>query len=532
MDDAGATDGPTDDGSGGSDNPEPPALTCDTVGSQPLRRLSSEQYWQVIDTLLPAPLAQEAHAVGLFPTTQIDDGFSTFASANRVSSGESVRIEDNADQIATLFREDIQTYAPMLVPCIGDSLDAATVDGCMPTFIEDFATRAFRRAPTEAEVGLVQELYAQVRDDDGVEEALTAVLQFFLQAPAVLYVTEVGIPTADPSVVALSGHEIATRLSLLFLDGLPDDALLAAAEDGSLLTREGVEAQARRLAAQAEVSRSMTTFHHEWLRGFALEGAERNHPLWDEDVAAAMAVELREFGRWFIEDTDGTFRTLMATDAFPSDGRLNAIYNAGDPMLSPRRGLLTTAAAMAAAAHSDATSLVHRGAFIRRHVLCLPVPAFPGDVDVEGTLGDYGDLPTARERMEPLMLEPSCAGCHTGFNPLGFPFEAYDWVGAHRTEENGATIDTSVEVDLAVFAGSFANASELVVALADSELAQDCYATHWFRYALGRLETEEDTCSLDDVRAAFTASEGDVRELLVAIAVSDAFRFRNIGGGE
>ena len=222
----------------------------------------------------------------------------------------------------------------------------------------------------------------------------------------------------------------------------------------------------------------------------------------------------------------------MATDAFPSDGRLNAIYNAGDPMLSPRRGLLTTAAAMAAAAHSDATSLVHRGAFIRRHVLCMPVPAFPGDVDIEGTLGDYGDRPTARERMEPLMLEPSCAGCHVGFNPLGFPFEAYDWVGAHRTQENDALIDTSVDIDLGVFAGSFANATELVVVLADSELAQDCYATHWFRYAMGRLETEQDSCSLDDVLAAFAASGGDVRELLVAIAVSDAFRFRNIGGGE
>jgi hypothetical protein len=105
-------------------------------------------------------------------------------------------------------------------------------------------------------------------------------------------------------------------------------------------------------------------------------------------------------------------------------------------------------------------------------------------------------------------------------------------VGAHRTQENGATIDTSVEIDLAVFVGSFASATELVVALAESELAQDCYATHWFRYAMGRHETEADTCSLDDIRTAFTASDGDVRELLVAIAVSDAFRFRNIGGGE
>ena len=279
----------------------------------------------------------------------------------------------------------------------------------------------------------------------------------------------------------------------------------------------------------------MTTFHHEWLRGFSLDAAERIHPLWDAQASAAMREELRAFGQWFIDETDGSFRTLLTTEAFPSDGRLNEIYNAGDGTASPRRGLLTTAAAMASAAHSDSTSLVERGAFVRQHVLCLPVPAFPGDIDIDGTLGDHSNLPTARQRLEPLMLEPSCNGCHLGINPFGFPFEAYDWVGAHRLEENDAQIDTSVEIDIAVFAGSFANASELVVALAESELAQDCYATHWYRYAMGRRETDEDACSLDEIRTAFSASEGDVRELLVAIATSDGFRFRKTieeGGGE
>ncbi|MBV1859703.1 MAG: DUF1588 domain-containing protein [Nannocystaceae bacterium] len=531
------TDGASGESAGESegetgDTPEPPSLTCESVGAQPLRRLSSAQYWQATQSLLPPSLAAQARELDSFPETRIDDNFTTFASANTVSSSESIQIEDNAEAIATLFREDIDTLAPLLIPCLSGDLSAQMVDGCMPDFVESFSLRAFRRPPTEAERALVLDLYAGVRDEDGVEEALTAVLQFFLQAPALLYVTEPGLATEDPDVLALSGHEVATRLSLLFLDGLPDDELVAAASDGSLLTREGVEAQARRLAMSAEVSAAMTTFHHEWLRGFSLEGAQRVHPLWDEDVGAAMHEELRAFGRWFIEETDGTFRTLLATEAFPSDGRLNAIYNAGESAVSPRRGLLTTAAAMASAAHSDSTSLVERGAFIRQHVLCLPVPAFPGDIDIEGTLGDFGDLPTARQRLEPLMLEPSCAGCHVGINPFGFPFEAYDWAGAHRIEENGATIDTAVDIDIGVFAGTFATASELVVELAESELAQDCYATHWFRYTMGRHETDADSCSLDEIRAAFSASEGDVRELLVAIAVSDAFRFRNIGGGE
>ncbi len=516
------------------ETPPPPALTCDTVGAQALRRLSSAQYWEVVEGLLPAQLTEQAREIGLFPNTHIDDNFTTFASANTVSSTESIQIEDNAERIANLFREDVATLAPLLLPCASEGLTAEVIDACMPDFVEAFATRAFRRPPTESERALILGLYGDVRDEDGVEEALAAVLQFFLQAPALLYVTEPGVPTEDPEIQALSGHEIATRLALLFTGGLPDDELVAAATEGRLETAEGVEAQARRLAASPAVSMAMTTFHHEWVRGFALEGASREHPLWNEDTDAALNEELRAFGRWFIEETDGSFLTLLTTEAFPTDGRLNEIYNEGSPTASTRRGLLTTAAAMATAAHEDSTSLIQRGVFIRRHVLCLPVPAFPGDVDIEGTLGGSADLPTARQRLEPLMTEPSCAGCHVGFNPLGFPFEAYDWVGAYRTQENGATIDGSTDIDIGVFSGSFSNASELVVELAQSDLAQDCYATHWFRYAMGRHESEDDACSLDEIKTAFSASEGDVRELLVAIAVSDGFRFRNIGneGGE
>jgi hypothetical protein len=47
-----------------------------------------------------------------------------------------------------------------------------------------------------------------------------------------------------------------------------------------------------------------------------------------------------------------------------------------------------------------------------------------------------------------------------------------------------------------------------------------------FRYAMGRLEAPEDQAALDDVVRAFRARGLDVRELMVALTQTPAFRTR------
>jgi hypothetical protein len=55
----------------------------------------------------------------------------------------------------------------------------------------------------------------------------------------------------------------------------------------------------------------------------------------------------------------------------------------------------------------------------------------------------------------------------------------------------------------------------------------------WFRFALGRGEDDAETASLDSAEARYADGGYDVRELLVGIAVSNAFRFtKSEPGGE
>ena len=73
-------------------------------------------------------------------------------------------------------------------------------------------------------------------------------------------------------------------------------------------------------------------------------------------------------------------------------------------------------------------------------------------------------------------------------------------------------------------AGPFNGALELGQRLSQSRAAADCMANQWFRFALGRMEAVDDACSLKAIRQGFEDSGRNVRDLIVSIVKSDAFR--------
>ena len=52
-------------------------------------------------------------------------------------------------------------------------------------------------------------------------------------------------------------------------------------------------------------------------------------------------------------------------------------------------------------------------------------------------------------------------------------------------------------------------------------------ATEWFRYAMGRGESTDDTCALTSLKQSFSASQSNIRQLLVAVTQTATFRYRN-----
>jgi hypothetical protein len=137
-----------------------------------------------------------------------------------------------------------------------------------------------------------------------------------------------------------------------------------------------------------------------------------------------------------------------------------------------------------------------------------------------------------------------CSGCHDFMDPIGFGFANFDATGAFQANDSNGEpdagsyppIDAGGAVNLDNPGGlsvpSFNGPVDLANQLASSSQVQECYTLQQFRYAVGRLETTNDACSLQQAFQTFsaTSSQGqfNLQQVLIAIAQSDSFRYRNV----
>jgi hypothetical protein len=126
--------------------------------------------------------------------------------------------------------------------------------------------------------------------------------------------------------------------------------------------------------------------------------------------------------------------------------------------------------------------------------------------------------------------EETCARCHRMMDPIGFGFSNYNGLGQFVTSENGVPVDAKGEVIKAYpdLDGPFTGAVELSKRIAASEHVKECFAIQNFRYSLGRIEGTADACSLQRAYDAFAAKDFTMTELMIALAASDAFRYRRV----
>ena len=74
----------------------------------------------------------------------------------------------------------------------------------------------------------------------------------------------------------------------------------------------------------------------------------------------------------------------------------------------------------------------------------------------------------------------------------------------------------------------FRGVAELGKKLGDDESTQFCMTLQWLRFALGRLEGASDLCTIDKLTEQFKANGLSLRELVVQLVQSDAFRYRRL----
>ncbi|MBL8917072.1 MAG: DUF1592 domain-containing protein [Archangium sp.] len=209
-----------------------------------LRRLTREEYGNTVEDLLGFPNAAAA-LVEDVPRAR----FSNNVHGLNVSQSAVVAYSQSADLIAA--------QAVGTVPLPSGCALASLSDDCFARFLAPFLKRAFRRPATSDELTRFTALWTALRVDFSTHDSLEAVLASVLQSPSFLYRSELN--------ETLNDFEQASRLSYLLWGSMPDDALLAAAEQGQLATPAGRAAQFDRMWTSPRTRVALRHFTEQWL---------------------------------------------------------------------------------------------------------------------------------------------------------------------------------------------------------------------------------------------------------------------------
>ena len=327
---------------------------------------------------------------------------------------------------------------------------------CATQILTTLARRAYRRPVTQSDVAPLLRFYeATRRDGEGFDRGIETALRALLVQPEFLFRFERDPAGLAPGAVyRLSDLELASRLSFFLWSSIPDDELLMVASKGQLRERAVLEAQARRMLADARSQSLVTNFADQWLQLRNLQFTSMLYHDFDDNLRKAMRRETQLLFESMLRENRSVVDLLTANYTFVNE-RLARHY--GMPNVqgshfrrvtlsddSPRRGLLGQGSILTVTSYGSRTSPVVRGKWILENILGTPPPPPPPDVPPLKEETEGGKALSMRERMAQHRSNPACATCHVQMDPLGLALEPFDFVGRYRTRsEANEPIDAS-----------------------------------------------------------------------------------------
>jgi len=496
-----------------------------------MRRITADQYRQTIADVF----APEIKVTGRFEPDSRRDGLLAVGTAWVAVTPAGL---EQYDAMARRIAE--QVLAPearaRFLPC--RPADPTRPDPeCASAFVRKYGLRLFRRPLADDEIAarvvLAGEAAAGAAD---FHAGLRVVLASLLVSPEFLFRVERATPDAgDPKRLRLDDYSLASRLSHLFWNTTPDEALLAAAERGELADGSGLAREVDRLLASPRLEAGVRAYFADLLDFDALEDVSKDpvvyprfsRPLLEDAreqtlrvVADHLVARRADYRELFTTRRSFMTRTLGLVYGVPVTAR-EGFEATTLPADGARAGIQSHVSLLALHAHPGRSSATLRGIFVREALLCQEIPAAPADVDFT-VVQDVAnpDLKTARERLEAHRTGAACTSCHQLVDPVGLALEPFDGSGMFRAEENGVPIDATGELDGVRVAGPVG----LGEALRDDEATPACAVLGLFRYAFGREPELGERAYLRALEGRFEALDYRFPDLMREIALGEPFR--------
>ncbi len=534
-------------------------------GIAPLRKLSTLQYRNTVrDLLVASGLATLATEIAPSLAGVPDDSSITFRGLDGRVSSNHIQSYFN---VAAAVGNAIEAAPARLMAAAGSCAMAATLTPvCVDAFLAGFARRAFRRPLTTDELTSFRAL------NDGKRppaEAIRAMVVVLLMSPRFVNQLEIeGTPLGGRAdYFTLAPYETASRLSYTFWQTMPDDALLTAAANGSLGTDAGFVTQLDRVFADPRTHETLWQFWNEWFRLEAFTGFSAERPAFKslaagESLGVAghdhyrdMVQEIRDLTDLFTWTRKGTIDDLLTSNlSVTRSADLARLYGvpvwsgSGNypvfPAAAPRAGILQRAALLVSSL--EQTNPFHRGSFVRRSILCDPLPNPDPNSLPPGSLDP--PPPTATETTRQRFAKKVdgnglCEGCHKQFSDIGYVLESYDALGRYRTtekvfdEQTGALlrelpIDATAPARVALSdVTPVMGAADLNNRIVQSRKVDGCLSGNYFRFALRREPTANsgDACLREELTAELGKPTVGLADVFKRLAQHASFRQRKVG---
>jgi hypothetical protein len=406
---------------------------------------------------------------------------------------------------------------------------------CATSIVRGLATTAFRRAPSDVEVGRLMRFYDTGRRERNFEAGVTKAVEAILASPQFLFRLEDTPPTARPGQpYRLADLDLATRLSFFVWGAGPDPALLAIAAQGKL-TAAALDRQVTRLLADPRAESLATRFAAQWLRLQDLDEVSPDpilYPYYDRTLAQALQKETELFVASLIRDDRSVLDLLTADYSYVNErvARHYGLPGVTGPQFrrvtlpEPRRGILGQGSVLTLTSIADRTSPVQRGKWIMEVLLGSPPPPPPPNVpaleETKGTSG--GKVLSVRERMEEHRKNPACTSCHKVIDPLGLALEHFDATGRYRIKDNEVPVDAVGDLYDGTRMEGAAGLRAALLTHKDAFLLS--FTEHLMTYALGRRIEPSDMPAVRQVIRRAAARDYRISAFVQGVVASDQFQ--------
>lgn len=324
--------------------------------------------------------------------------------------------------------------------------------------IRRFASRAFRRPASEAEVKRFEQIYRLVLPElKTMESAMRETLAMVLISPQFLYHT-----VADGEGTHRQ-YELASRLSYFLWGSMPDKELMELAGQGGLDDPKVMEQQTRRLLADARSQDFVRNFTMQWLSLAKMKTVPINQQLFPRFLYYVSAGERRGTEQpyrptirdYMLEETTGFVAELIRRNAGVANvvdsefawlnQPLAAHYGVAGvegnhfravPLKSEHRlgGLLTQGSMLIGNGTGSAPHPIYRAVWLREAILGDDVADPPADVPaLSDSAGESAEKAlTIKDLLAKHRQKESCRDCHARLDPWGIPFEHYNAIGKYQ----------------------------------------------------------------------------------------------------